>query len=41
MRAITCKIFKTLYRIFLMPYIERDRYFKQLCENTKLEDYIN
>lgn len=26
------KIIKWLYRIFLMPILERDRYFKEECE---------
>ena len=26
-----------LYRLFLMPYLERDRYFKELCDETEKE----
>lgn len=30
-------ILKSLYRIFLMPYLERDRYFDELLNETETE----
>ena len=30
-------IINGLYKIFLMPYLERDRYFKELCDETEKE----
>jgi hypothetical protein len=30
-------ILNSLYRIFLMPYFERDRYFEELCDETEKE----
>lgn len=26
-----------LYKIFLMPYLERDKYFNELCDSTEKE----
>jgi len=31
------KLLGVLYRIFLMPYLERDRYFEELCDETEKE----
>lgn len=30
-------IINVLYRIFLMPYLERDRYFDELCDEALKE----
>jgi len=30
-------LLNTLYRIFLMPYLERDRYFEELCDECEKE----
>jgi hypothetical protein len=32
---------KWLYRIFLMPYLERDRYFKELMDDVYENDIPN
>ena len=30
-------MFKILYRIFLFPFLERDRYYEELVDETEIE----
>jgi hypothetical protein len=39
MKTVIKNIFYEIYYLTLMPYFERDRYFKMLCD--KMDNYIN
>ncbi len=37
MRSILSQIGKSLYRLFLMPYLERDKYFEEIVDEAMSE----